>query len=235
MPSGKPAKPISAARPARAGGFCACAATTLADPGHVGGGVAGARQPTCRQRGDDGGLAGEQPALRGLHAANLLLPRSLAELKGLGVNHLFGLSTQDPEYHREAAERLHLPFAILSDERLRLTRAMKLPTFETSGMTLLKRFTLVIDDGAVTHVFYPAPCAAPSSPRCSPTEAVVARQVLVEMLHVPALVGLAVELEHPRPLRSRHLLRRRPAEPAITQPLLARQRASTCRSKPESY
>jgi peroxiredoxin len=76
-------------------------------------------------------------------------------LKGLGVDHLFGLSTQDPEYQREAAERLHLPFAILSDERLKLTRAMNLPTFETSGMTLLKRFTLVIDDGAVTHVFYP--------------------------------------------------------------------------------
>jgi peroxiredoxin len=32
---------------------------------------------------------------------------------------------------------------------------MNLPTFETSGMTLLKRFTLVIDDGIVEHVFYP--------------------------------------------------------------------------------
>jgi peroxiredoxin len=52
-------------------------------------------------------------------------------------------------------ERLHLPFAILSDEHLKLTRAMNLPTFETSGMTLLKRFTLVISDGMVEHVFYP--------------------------------------------------------------------------------
>ena len=68
---------------------------------------------------------------------------------------VFGLSTQDPHYQREAADRLHLPFAILSDERLTLTRAMKLPVFETSGMTLLKRFTLVIDDGRVGHVFYP--------------------------------------------------------------------------------
>ena len=78
-----------------------------------------------------------------------------AELKALGVAQLFGLSTQDPAYQREAAERLHLPFAILSDEHLQLTRAMKLPTFETSGMMLLKRFTLVIDDGIVKHVFYP--------------------------------------------------------------------------------
>jgi peroxiredoxin len=78
-----------------------------------------------------------------------------AELKGLGVDHLFGLSTQDPEYQQEAAARLHLPFAILSDHQLSLTRAMNLPTFETSGMTLLKRFTLVIEDGKVEHVFYP--------------------------------------------------------------------------------
>jgi peroxiredoxin len=78
-----------------------------------------------------------------------------AELKALGVNHLFGLSTQDPDYQREAAERLRVPFAILSDEHFKLTRAMKLPTFETSGMTLLKRFTLVINDGTVEHVFYP--------------------------------------------------------------------------------
>jgi peroxiredoxin len=32
---------------------------------------------------------------------------------------------------------------------------MNLPTFETSGMTLLKRFTLVVDEGTVAHVFYP--------------------------------------------------------------------------------
>lgn len=78
-----------------------------------------------------------------------------AELKGLGVSHLFGLSTQEPDYQREAAERLHLPFALVSDASLQLTHAMKLPTFETSGMTLLKRFTLVIDGGTVEHVFYP--------------------------------------------------------------------------------
>jgi peroxiredoxin len=68
---------------------------------------------------------------------------------------VFGLSTQTSEYQREAVDRLHLPFAILSDAHLTLTHAMNLPTFETGGMTLLKRFTLSIDDGTVTHVFYP--------------------------------------------------------------------------------
>jgi peroxiredoxin len=65
------------------------------------------------------------------------------------------LSTQDPGYQREMADRLQLPFPVVSDERLELTRELSLPTFETSGWTLLKRLTLVIDDGTIGHVFYP--------------------------------------------------------------------------------
>jgi peroxiredoxin len=95
------------------------------------------------------------PGARGCTPQSCSFRDHFTELKALGVDHLFGLSTQDPAYQREAAERLHLPFAILSDDKLTLTKAMKLPTFETSGMTLLKRFTLVIDIGIVTHVFYP--------------------------------------------------------------------------------
>jgi peroxiredoxin len=71
------------------------------------------------------------------------------------VAQLYGLSTQDTAYQQEAASRLHLPFAILSDEKLALTRALKLPTFVTSDMTLLKRMTVVIDDGVISKVFYP--------------------------------------------------------------------------------
>jgi peroxiredoxin len=95
------------------------------------------------------------PGARGCTPQTCSFRDHFAELKGLGVDRLFGLSTQDPDYQREAAERLHLPFAILSDEHLTLTRAMNLPTFETSGMTLLKRFTLILDEGTIEHVFYP--------------------------------------------------------------------------------
>ena len=95
------------------------------------------------------------PGARGCTPQTCSFRDHFAELKALGVDHLFGLSTQDPDYQREAAERLHLPFAILSDAQLELTRAMTFPTFETSGMTLLKRFTLVIRDGVIEHVFYP--------------------------------------------------------------------------------
>ena len=68
---------------------------------------------------------------------------------------VLALSTQSSDYQREMAERLHLPFPVLSDERLELTTALGLPTFETSGWTLLKRLTMVIDDGRIEHVFYP--------------------------------------------------------------------------------
>src|SRR5215472_10309495 len=95
------------------------------------------------------------PGARGCSPQSCSFRDNFAELKRLGVQHLFGLSTQDPAYQQEAAERLHLPFALLSDEHLALSRAMQLPTFQTSGMTLLKRVTLVIDDGVVKHVFYP--------------------------------------------------------------------------------
>jgi peroxiredoxin len=77
------------------------------------------------------------------------------ELKKLGVAQLYGLSTQDTAYQQEAATRLHLPFAILSDQKMALTKALNLPTFTTSGMTLLKRMALAIDDGVITKAFYP--------------------------------------------------------------------------------
>ncbi len=95
------------------------------------------------------------PGARGCSPQSCAFRDHFAEMKALGVAHLFGLSTQDGAYQAEAAARLHLPFPLLSDEHLDLARAMRLPTFETSGLTLLKRLTLVIKDGVVEHVFYP--------------------------------------------------------------------------------
>lgn len=95
------------------------------------------------------------PGARGCTPQSCGFRDHFADLKRLGVAQLYGLSTQTTEYQREAAERLHLPFAILSDERLALTRALNLPTFAVDGMTLIRRMAWVIDDGAITHVFYP--------------------------------------------------------------------------------
>ena len=78
-----------------------------------------------------------------------------AELRQHGVANVFGLSTQTEDYQREAVERLKLPFPLVSDSELRLAKALKLPTFDAAGMTLLKRLTLIADDGVLTKVFYP--------------------------------------------------------------------------------
>jgi peroxiredoxin len=95
------------------------------------------------------------PGARGCTPQSCAFRDHFAELKQLGVAQLFGLSTQDTAYQHEAVERLHLPFAILSDAEFDLTRALRLPTFSAGGMTLLKRLTLVIDDGKIVKVFYP--------------------------------------------------------------------------------
>ena len=78
-----------------------------------------------------------------------------ADLRQAGAAAVFGLSTQPSNYQRELAERLELPFAILSDADLALTRALRLPAFEAAGHTLIKRLTMLIADGRIEHVWYP--------------------------------------------------------------------------------
>jgi len=95
------------------------------------------------------------PGARGCTPQTCAFRDLFAELKAAGVAHVYGLSTQSNAYQAEMAARLHLPFAVLSDEKLALTRALNLPTMEAAGLTLTKRLTLIIDDGHITHVFYP--------------------------------------------------------------------------------
>ena len=103
-----------------------------------------------------GGMAG----WTAIHGARGCTPQvcayrdEISEFERLGVR-LLGLSTQDTAYQREMTERLNVPYEVLSDADLRLAGAMRLPTFEVEGTTLLKRHTLVIGRGRVEHVFYP--------------------------------------------------------------------------------
>ena len=95
------------------------------------------------------------PGARGCTPQSCSFRDHFGELKRLGVAQLYGLSTQGTAYQQEAARRLHLPFAILSDEKLALTRALRLPTFSVAGMTLLKRMALITDNGTIAKTFYP--------------------------------------------------------------------------------
>jgi peroxiredoxin len=95
------------------------------------------------------------PGARGCTPQTCTFRDLYAELKAAGAKHVFGLSTQSNAYQAEMASRLHLPFPVLSDEKLQLTKALNLPTMEVAGLTLIKRMALIIDDGKITHVFYP--------------------------------------------------------------------------------
>jgi peroxiredoxin len=95
------------------------------------------------------------PGARGCTPQTCAFRDLFAELKAAGAAQVFGLSTQSNLYQTEMASRLHLPFPVLSDEKLLLTQALDLPTMEVAGLTLIKRLALVIDDARITHVFYP--------------------------------------------------------------------------------
>jgi peroxiredoxin len=94
------------------------------------------------------------PGARGCTPQSCAYRDHHAELAALGAR-VYGLSTQDPDYQREAVERLHLPFALLSDERLEFASALGLPTFSAGETRLIKRLTLFIRDGRIEEVFYP--------------------------------------------------------------------------------
>jgi peroxiredoxin len=102
----------------------------------------------------------EIPGARGCTPQSCAYRDHHDEFAALGVR-VFGLSTQTTEYQREAVMRLHLPFALLSDKDLALTRALRLPTFEFAWSfgdqpaELIKRLALVLRDGRIEHVFYP--------------------------------------------------------------------------------
>jgi peroxiredoxin len=95
------------------------------------------------------------PGARGCTPQSCSFRDHHTEMLALGIDRVFGLSAQDTAYQREAARRLNLPFALLSDETLAFARALKLPTFEVAGMTLIKRLTMIIHAGRIEHVFYP--------------------------------------------------------------------------------
>jgi peroxiredoxin len=76
------------------------------------------------------------------------------EFAALGAR-VFGLSTQESAYQHEMVDRLHVPFPVLSDAGLALTRALRLPTMNVAGQTLIKRMAWIARDGTIARVFYP--------------------------------------------------------------------------------
>jgi peroxiredoxin len=111
--------------------------------------------PRTGRPGEDPPAGWDQiPGARGCTPESCGFRDNFPELSHLGVR-VYGLSTQDTAYQRELVDRLHLPYEVLSDQDLRFASALRLPTFEVEGMTLIKRLTLVVDGGSIARVFYP--------------------------------------------------------------------------------
>lgn len=97
----------------------------------------------------------EIPGARGCTPQSCAFRDHYAELHSAGAHNVFGLSTQSTAEQSEAAQRLHLPFSLLSDSSFELGRGLSLPHMTVDGRLMLKRMTLIIDEGCITHAFYP--------------------------------------------------------------------------------
>lgn len=95
------------------------------------------------------------PGARGCTLQMCSIRDSIDALRRAGAVAVYGLSTQDTAYQREAVQRLRLPFPLLADPTRSVGSALRLPTFESSGLTVYRRLTLVVQDGVIEKVFYP--------------------------------------------------------------------------------
>ena len=94
------------------------------------------------------------PGARGCTPETCAFRDLAADFGKLGIR-VFGLSTQEPAYQRELAERLHLPFPVLSDASRALTEALRLPTLTIGELVLLARLSWLQRDGRIERVWYP--------------------------------------------------------------------------------
>ena len=95
------------------------------------------------------------PGARGCTPQACSFRDTTSELHDLGVNHIFGLSTQDTPYQTEVKERLKLPYDLLSDKDFVFVRSLKLPTFEWEGKEYVKRLSIAVEDGKIVEIWYP--------------------------------------------------------------------------------
>ena len=66
-----------------------------------------------------------------------------------------GISSQSVDDIKEMTDRLNVPYDVLSDEKLELSKELNIPTFSVSSKIFLKRITLIIEKKIIKKVFYP--------------------------------------------------------------------------------
>ncbi|MEC5031898.1 MAG: peroxiredoxin [Oscillatoria sp. PMC 1051.18] len=94
------------------------------------------------------------PGARGCTPQSCSFRDRYQELQAIGTQ-VYGVSAQKYSDQLEAVKRLHLPFELLSDANFLLTKSLQLPTFEVENKRLIKRLTLIVEEGKIVKVFYP--------------------------------------------------------------------------------
>lgn len=94
------------------------------------------------------------PGARGCTPQSCAFRDHFGELRELGAD-VLGMSAQPLSDQVEFAERVGLPYPILSDAELELADALSLPTFDVAAMRLYRRLTLIARAGRIVKVFYP--------------------------------------------------------------------------------
>lgn len=95
------------------------------------------------------------PGARGCTPQACSFRDAQSELIAAGADYLFGLSVQDTDYQKEAVERMHLPYPLLSDHSGGLRSALNPPTLNIAGMTLFQRLTYVVCNGQIEKIWFP--------------------------------------------------------------------------------
>jgi peroxiredoxin len=107
----------------------------------------------------DDGACDHLPGARGCTPQGCGFRDLHREFGALGVA-VFEVSTQETGYQSEFVERNHVPFELLSDRDLGLTRALRLPTFEYrvergGPTTLIRRMAWYVERGRIEKIWYP--------------------------------------------------------------------------------
>jgi peroxiredoxin len=96
----------------------------------------------------------EIPGARGCTPQSCSFRDNFSELSNLNAV-VFGMSTQGTDYQKEMAERLQLPFSVISDSKFEFCDTLNIPTFVADGKRLMKRVTIIIEGGIIEAVHYP--------------------------------------------------------------------------------
>ena len=94
------------------------------------------------------------PGARGCTPQSCAFRDHYREFKRLGFE-VFGVSTQPFEEQLEFAKRNNLPYELLNDSELELTKRLRLPTFRFQSKVFINRLAAVTKNGTVEKVFYP--------------------------------------------------------------------------------